>query len=68
MRPDDDGSTARPVNSTDVSTSDGAGPQRSTPTLAGATETPAEPDWSDLDGGGDPPCWLGLVDDQRDHQ
>ena len=21
-----------------------------------------------LDGGGDPVCWLGLIDDQRDHQ
>lgn len=29
---------------------------------------PEPPPVVDLDGGGDPACWMGLIDDQRDHQ
>lgn len=31
-----------------------------------SSEQPASVD--NLDEGGDPACWLGLIDDQRDHQ
>lgn len=39
-------------------------PERGEP---GSTQRPVEAR-RDGDGGGDPACWLDLIDDQRDHQ
>ena len=50
----------------------GPGPDTDTADATGAAvqavvETGPRSD-DDLADGGDPPCWLDLIDDQRDHQ
>ncbi|MEO6987704.1 MAG: hypothetical protein ABI239_03560 [Aquihabitans sp.] len=61
-----DASDAAPEASpVDNITSPGSIPPQPLSTDAGPAAAEAGPD---LDGGGDPACWMGLIVDQRDHQ